>query len=32
MLVVLLAFVKKTQRTPAGDLALAKRRMQEVTR
>jgi phage-related protein len=30
MLVVLHGFIKKTQKTPAGDLALAKRRMKEV--
>ena len=32
MLVVLHGFIKKTQKTPAGDLALAKRRMKEVTK
>jgi phage-related protein len=32
MLVVLHGFVKKTQKTPANDLALAKRRMREVTK
>ena len=32
MLVVLHAFIKKTQKTPADDLALAKRRMKEVTK
>lgn len=32
MLVVLHGFIKKTQKTPAGNLALAKRRMKEVTR
>jgi phage-related protein len=32
MLVVLHGFIKKTQRTPADDLALAKRRMREVTK
>jgi phage-related protein len=31
MVVVLHGFIKKTQNTPADDLALAKRRMQEVT-
>jgi phage-related protein len=31
-LVVLHGFIKKTQKTPANDLALAKRRMKEVTR
>ncbi len=31
MLVVLHGFVKKTQKTPSGDLDLAKRRMKEVT-
>ncbi len=31
-LIVLHGFIKKTQRTPADDLALAKRRMNEVTR
>ena len=30
MLVVLHGFIKKTQKTPAGDLALAKQRMKEV--
>ena len=30
-LVVLHGFIKKTQKTPADDLALAKRRMREVT-
>ena len=30
-LIVLHAFIKKTQKTPADDLALAKRRMKEVT-
>ena len=32
MLVVLHGFIKKTQKTPADDLALAKRRMKEVTK
>ena len=32
MLVVLHGFIKKTQGTPANDLALAKRRMKEVTK
>ena len=32
MLVVLPGFIKKTQKTPAHDLALAKRRMKEVTK
>jgi phage-related protein len=32
MLVVLHGFIKKTRKTPAGDLALAKRRMKEVTK
>jgi phage-related protein len=32
MLIVLHGFIKKTQKTPADDLALAKRRMTEVTR
>jgi phage-related protein len=32
VLVVLHGFIKKTQRTPADDLALAKRRMKEVTK
>ena len=32
MLVVLHGFIKKTQKTPAADLALAKRRMKEVTK
>jgi phage-related protein len=32
VLVVLHGFVKKTQKTPADDLALAKRRMKEVTK
>jgi phage-related protein len=32
MLVVLHGFIKKTRRTPADDLALAKRRMREVTK
>jgi phage-related protein len=32
MLVVLHGFIKKTQKTPADDLALARRRMAEVTR
>ena len=32
MLVVLHGFIKKTKRTPADDLALAKRRMREVTK
>ena len=31
MLVVLHGFIKKTQKTPADDLALARRRMKEVT-
>jgi phage-related protein len=31
-MVVLHGFIKKTQKTPAGDLALAKRRMKEATR
>jgi phage-related protein len=31
MLVVLHGFIKKTQKTPADDLSLAKRRMKEVT-
>jgi phage-related protein len=31
-LVVLHGFIKKTQKTPADDLALAKRRMKEVTK
>jgi phage-related protein len=31
-LVVLHGFIKKTQKTPAGDLALAKRRMKEITK
>lgn len=31
MLVVLHGFIKKTQKTPASDLSLAKRRMKEVT-
>jgi phage-related protein len=31
MLVVLHGFIKKTQKTPADDIALAKRRMKEVT-
>lgn len=31
-LIVLHGFIKKTQKTPADDLALAKRRMNEVTR
>ena len=31
-LVVLHGFIKKTQKTPADDLALARRRMAEVTR
>ena len=31
-LIVLHGFIKKTQKTPADDLALAKRRMSEVTR
>jgi phage-related protein len=31
-LIVLHGFIKKTQKTPADDLALAKRRMKEVTR
>jgi phage-related protein len=31
-LIVLHGFIKKTQKTSAGDLALAKRRMTEVTR
>jgi phage-related protein len=32
VLVVLHGFIKKTQKTPAGDLALAKQRMKEVTK
>ncbi len=32
MLVVLHGFIKKTQKTPVDDLALAKRRMKEVTK
>jgi len=32
MLVVLHGFIKKTQKTPADDLALARRRMKEVTK
>src|SRR5580692_6039027 len=32
MLIVLHGFIKKTQKTPADDLSLAKRRMAEVTR
>ena len=32
ILVVLHGFIKKTQKTPADDLALAKRRMKEVTK
>ena len=32
MLVVLHGFIKKTQKTPAEDLTIAKRRMKEVTR
>ena len=32
MLIVPLGFIKKTQKTPADDLALAKRRMKEVTK
>jgi phage-related protein len=32
MLVVLHGFIKKTQKTPADDVALAKRRMKEVTK
>ncbi len=32
MLVVVHGFIKKTQKTPADDLALAKRRMKEVTK
>jgi len=32
MLVALHGFIKKTQKTPADDLALAKRRMKEVTK
>jgi len=31
MLIVLHGFIKKTQKTPPGDLELAKRRMREVT-
>jgi phage-related protein len=31
MLIVLHGFIKKTQKTPANDLELAKRRMREVT-
>lgn len=31
-LIVLHAFIKKTQETPHGDLAIARRRMREVTR
>lgn len=32
VLIVLHGFIKKTQKTPADDLALAKRRMKEVTK
>src|ERR1700733_10446706 len=32
MLIVLHGFIKKTQKTPADDLALARRRMKEVTK
>jgi phage-related protein len=32
MLVVLHGFIKKTRKTPPDDLALAKRRMKEVTK
>jgi phage-related protein len=32
MLIALHGFIKKTQKTPADDLALARRRMAEVTR
>lgn len=32
MLIVLHGFIKKTQKTPAGDLSLARRRMAEVAR
>jgi len=32
MLVVLHGFIKKTQKTPTDDLALARRRMKEVTK
>jgi len=32
MLIVLHGFIKKTQKTPPEDLALAKRRMTEVTK
>jgi phage-related protein len=32
VLVVLHGFIKKTQKTPADDLALGKRRMKEVTK
>ncbi len=32
MLIVLHGFIKKTQKTPANDLSLARRRMIEVTR
>jgi phage-related protein len=32
VLVVLLGFIKKTQKTPADDLAQGKRRMKEVTK
>jgi phage-related protein len=32
MLIVLHGFIKKTQKTPANDLALARRRMTEVTK
>ena len=32
MLIVLHGLIKKTQKTPADDLALAKRRMKEVTK
>jgi len=32
MLVVLHGFIKKTQKTPAADIVLAKRRMKEVTK
>jgi phage-related protein len=32
MLIVLHGFIRKTQKTPVDDLALAKRRMKEVTK
>jgi phage-related protein len=31
-MVLLHGFIKKTQKTPAGDLTLARKRMQEITR